>query len=617
MTWSRPSASGVFPSPRCVHTAALVGAKLFLFGGYDGTFLGDLYIFHIDSMTWSRAVTTGTSPTLRAGHSASVVGTLIFIFAGGDDAHYLNDIFVFDTSRMEWSCPEVTGNSPATRSRHSATVYNNEIYIFGGGDQGRVYNDLHVFDTLTNSWRKPVTSGAIPSARWGHSATLVNQHIYVFGGHDGSSMLNDLYRYDITNASWTHCSVPNAPLPRAGHTTCYLLNHLVVFAGGGERVMNDLYVLNFSRMEWIVCPTLKGGEGATPQARCAHTATVIDERRMLVFGGGEGTARRFRDLYILDVAKLLSRLEDKSIPKTPKKPVSDSLPQSQGPKHTRDNDVLAWLTELNLAKYAPNFSKEEIGMDVLPQLTEHMLLENLGIQTVGARLKILKSIKEMDGGKSQSKPHSNNPSSGYLSTSSSPPLRTTSPLSLSTGFSIPSLFIDPHQPLVFDKVQVSDLKRTVDSLVSITTHLTTLISSINIYNSPTHSPIPTEPPTNTTITNTNGNLSLRLSGGPHTSIHNTHNNSNSNSPHLINSHSNSNKLNNDKNSLNFDSNSPHMNNSNNSNGNSTHNNNTNTHSGAPNWPTFPTGESWYDEVEAEEREKKAQTQALTQKTQKS
>ena len=42
--------------------------------------------------------------------------------------------------------------------------------------------------------------------------------------------------------------------------------------------------------------------GNAPPGRCAHTATLHEGNKLIVFGGGDG-GRRFKDLYILDTGK--------------------------------------------------------------------------------------------------------------------------------------------------------------------------------------------------------------------------------------------------------------------------------------------------------------------------
>ena len=54
------------------------------------------------------------------------------------------------------------------------------------------------------------------------------------------------------------------------------------------------------------------------------------------------------------------------------------------------DDVAKWLAALGLSKYAEEFAKNDVGSDVLPQLTEEHL-KDLGV-SLGDRLRLLEAI---------------------------------------------------------------------------------------------------------------------------------------------------------------------------------------------------------------------------------
>lgn len=56
-------------------------------------------------------------------------------------------------------------------------------------------------------------------------------------------------------------------------------------------------------------------------------------------------------------------------------------------------DIATWLRDLGMEKYIEAFQREEIDMDILPDLTEDHLLRNLGVQSIGARLTIVAAIQ--------------------------------------------------------------------------------------------------------------------------------------------------------------------------------------------------------------------------------
>jgi len=413
MSWNRPSVTGPAPTARCAHTTCVGGEdpgsyKLLIFGGWNGTrMLNDLHILYTERMTWSRPITTGQVPTLRAGNTMNAVGTKLFIFGGGDGYHYLNDLHILDTETMAWSQAYVAGTSPGARSRHTATLIANKLYVFGGGDDSRVYNDLYVLDTETMGWSRPSTKGDLPAARWGHTTTLIDDgKLIIFGGHDGNKMLNDLHILDTTTMTWTpqqfllqknpvngenNASPPppsTCATPRAGHTATYFGKRLLIFGGGdGSKILNDVYFWDPATGIWTI-PQIGG---AAPPARCAHTSTVL-ENKLIIFGGGDG-GRRFKDLYTLELDQVLKAEEKKA--KSAKKAIKQRKSHAdkvKNPEDVKTKDVTTFLAQLGMKKYAEKFVVQEIDMDTLPYLTESHL-EQLGVPTLGARLRILSAIK--------------------------------------------------------------------------------------------------------------------------------------------------------------------------------------------------------------------------------
>ncbi|KFP41755.1 Host cell factor 2, partial [Chlamydotis macqueenii] len=157
--WSIPVTKGVLPSPRESHTAIvycrkdLGSPKMYIFGGMCGCRLNDLWELDIETMTWSRPETKGTVPLPRSLHTANVIGNKMYVFggwvpqsAGGEiSAHdgewkctgsfsYLN----LDTT--EWiglisDCQEDKSNLlPGPRAGHCAVAVGTRLYIWSGRD---------------------------------------------------------------------------------------------------------------------------------------------------------------------------------------------------------------------------------------------------------------------------------------------------------------------------------------------------------------------------------------------------------------------------------------------------------------------------------------------------
>ncbi|KFQ24091.1 Host cell factor 2, partial [Mesitornis unicolor] len=157
--WSVPVTKGILPSPRESHTAIVYcrkdfgSPKMYLFGGMCGRRLNDLWELDIETMTWSRPETKGTVPLPRSLHTANVIGNKMYVFggwvpqsAGGEiSAHdgewkctgsfsYLN----LDTT--EWiglisDCQEDKSNVlPGPRAGHCAVAVGTRLYIWSGRD---------------------------------------------------------------------------------------------------------------------------------------------------------------------------------------------------------------------------------------------------------------------------------------------------------------------------------------------------------------------------------------------------------------------------------------------------------------------------------------------------
>ena len=81
-SWVQPTIQGTPPSPRANHAAAVVGGKLYVFGGNDesGTILGDAYT--LDLGTWEWAVLPG-GPPARSGACAVAIGPKVSLCTFG------------------------------------------------------------------------------------------------------------------------------------------------------------------------------------------------------------------------------------------------------------------------------------------------------------------------------------------------------------------------------------------------------------------------------------------------------------------------------------------------------------------------------------------------------
>ncbi|XP_053572940.1 host cell factor 2 [Bombina bombina] len=177
--WNIPSTKGTPPSPRESHSAVVYSrkdngkSKLFIFGGMSGCRLGDLWELDIETMAWTNPSIKGAAPLPRSLHTANVIGNRMYIF-GGWIPHTMHDansthqdqqwkctssFSYMDLDTTEWvtimtDCQEANKNCPPPRAGHCAVVIGKRLYIWSGRDGYRkawnyqvCCNDLWYIDT--------------------------------------------------------------------------------------------------------------------------------------------------------------------------------------------------------------------------------------------------------------------------------------------------------------------------------------------------------------------------------------------------------------------------------------------------------------------------------------
>eukprot|EP00939_MAST-03C_sp_MAST-3C-sp1_P001116 g1116.t1 len=217
---------------------------------------------------------------------------------------------------LKWDNIKCAGIDPRGRSGHTLTLLGNTGYLFGGlrGDNAKTgpNNDLFMckVQNFKFEWSKPDLEGESPSPRWDHSATLFNDNfIFFFGGSTSrQSRTNQSWIFDTVVQKWVHLShlekQKEAPQPRSGHSAALVADrYLYVFggfggAGFGRRELNDLYVLDMhdlDKLQWRrVSP-----KGTAPAPRSGHAACVVRQRDMIVTGGWN-SRQQFRDICIFN-----------------------------------------------------------------------------------------------------------------------------------------------------------------------------------------------------------------------------------------------------------------------------------------------------------------------------
>jgi hypothetical protein len=158
----------------------------------------------------------------------------------------------------------------------------------GGGVGQQAVPAAEIFDPATGVWQG---TGSMSQARRGHQAVVLGDgRVLVAGGIDEGELLASAEIYDPASGQWT----PTAPLnvPRLGSTLTLLVNGNVLAtggtsadtasgAGGGQTIRPDATAEVYN----VVAGTWARTSGGMSTPRFEHTATLLDDGRVLVAGG--------------------------------------------------------------------------------------------------------------------------------------------------------------------------------------------------------------------------------------------------------------------------------------------------------------------------------------------
>ena len=177
-------------------------------------------------------------------------------------------------------------------------------------------------------WDQPKCIGDLPPKRSGHTFTSVeNSFAIMIGGcvhnrrQDFTEKIgnvapgptNDVFKVDMgseTECYWTKFRLNSQSCPKARwhHSATKIDDGRIVVFGGfsGDKTtphLNDVWILDINSEKWsqVVCP----GGVTQPKPRGAHSASLIG-RKIYIFGGYGGygyTRQDFNDLFTLDIDK--------------------------------------------------------------------------------------------------------------------------------------------------------------------------------------------------------------------------------------------------------------------------------------------------------------------------
>ena len=226
------------------------------------------------------------------------------------------DIHKFDVTSRTWSSIKTRSMlddpflapRPKSRYGHSVCSYDAKLYIFGGrnDDDGSI-KPVSCLDIATNSWVNCPTGGQVPEARDGHGCTMIGPVMFIHGGYCEmkSGLTNTLYGLNLDTFVWRLYPCHGIVVKeRHLHTATAVDNHkIIVFGGRCRHVISSL-----SYDDKFYCYDLKDGRwshlitsGYQPMGRRSHVAASC--RESVIYFGGYNPIKdiHFADLFVLNV----------------------------------------------------------------------------------------------------------------------------------------------------------------------------------------------------------------------------------------------------------------------------------------------------------------------------
>lgn len=184
--------------PRRVYAGCvLVGARVYLVGGFDGTnaLKSTLcYDFEIDSGWYE------ISCMYEKRYYVSVAYASNHIYAlGGHNGENQGRLDTAERYKLEENLWQTIASMNRVRSDAAAAELGGRVYVAGGFEGRRYHDSAEYYEPDTNQW---TLVSRMHSPRGGISLAQQGGYLYAIGGNDGNSRLRTIERYDMVEGKW-------------------------------------------------------------------------------------------------------------------------------------------------------------------------------------------------------------------------------------------------------------------------------------------------------------------------------------------------------------------------------------------------------------------------------
>ena len=294
---------------RSGHTATILeNGRVLVVGGHTPAYTNSCELYDPITDTWAAAASLATA---HAFHTATPVASGVLIAGGEADTaeHYKPE--------TGWSAAGTLIHG--TRDDHTATkLPSGRVLVVGGVIDFTAASTCELYDPVLNQWSEAPPS----SISYGHTATLMNDGRVMIVGRAGNG--DSKAKMFSEGSGWTDVAVPSTA--REEHAAAMLVDGSLLIAAGSTDRSYTVEVYSPATNQWQNAPNLSTGrQGPSGSAlwngciavvgglksplshgavdlfdqktyswitisplltpRWQHTATVLDDNRLLVVGG--------------------------------------------------------------------------------------------------------------------------------------------------------------------------------------------------------------------------------------------------------------------------------------------------------------------------------------------
>ena len=193
LKWSKINAQLL--SPRCNVSCTMIGRKLFMFGGQNGTtFYGDLHCMDLDTYEVLTVELPGPKPKPRACPVFFSTQDALFLWGGISNQPH-GAVHVLRAGTREWHKHE---HGHTGRAYPAFTEFKGKYYIFGSSKG----HGLLTFDPITKEFEAISCTGTEPKHDIEHAAICgADEYLFLVGGVSDTQYMH-VFALDLTRNWW-------------------------------------------------------------------------------------------------------------------------------------------------------------------------------------------------------------------------------------------------------------------------------------------------------------------------------------------------------------------------------------------------------------------------------